>query len=431
MKRLALLVLGVTGIFAPAWALPPDDKELKGEYWDEWNVDKVEFLVGGKAVWTTFGTKATVRGEFSVPKDGQLKFVPEGGAPVRTWKCAFQEGLLVLTDEYGVERNYRPESLDRRRSRTADLLIEVARLDKARRVAGDEPDDAGLSLKDRELEARYAGMLVSLGEDPKGPPPPSILLVVKLRRPDIYDDMVAALKQAMESSRVTDCKNRLKQIGIYVALHESRFRKYPQSLKDLLQEGLADDDSWFRCSLSGKPNSFTFVAPPNGDDTPPDFVIAYDTDAHPDGRRNVLTLAGSVTDFDAEDFTTACKDGTRAAGPHLNVKSAQILAKQDGYEAVIEGTITNLRAIEKDGGKFHRADLELSSFSKGHFKAKPQQFEGPADTDGLPFRAVLKLGTKDPGKGVAVMVDFRDFGRGKSRFNEYVDFDSVGKKPRR
>lgn len=431
MKRLAMFVLGVAAIVAPARALPPDDKELKGEYWDEWNVDKVEFLAGGKAVWTTFSTKAAVRGEFSVPKDGELKFVPEGGAPVRTWKCAFQDGLLVLTDENGVEKNYRPESLDGRRSRTADLFIEVARLDKARRVAGDEPDDAGMSLKDRELEARYAGMLVSLGEDPNGPPPPSILLIVKLRRPDIYDDMVAALKQAMESSRATDCKNRLKQIGIYVALYEAKFRKYPQALKDLLQDGLVEDESWFGCSLSGKPNSFTFVAPPKGDDTPPDFVIAYDTDAHPDGWRNVLTFQGSVIDLDAEDFAVARKDGTKAAGPHLNVKSAQVVAKKDGYEAVVEGTITNLRAVEKDGEKSLRAELELSSFSKGRFKAKPQHFEGPVSTDGLPFRAVLKLGTKDPGKGMAVMIDLRDFGRGKSRFNEYVDFDSVGKEPRR
>lgn len=431
MKRLSMLLVGLASVISTARALPPDEKDLKGEFWDEWNVDKVEFLAGGKATWTTFSTQAVIRGKFSIPDDSSLKFAPDDGAPARTWTYALHEGFLVLVDARGVQKTYRRESLDARRGRTADVFIEIALLDKARRAAGDESDDAALSLKHQELESQYTGLLLSLGEDPKGPPPPSIVLIVKAHRPDVIDDMLAALEQARASSRAVDCKNRLKQIGIYVCLYEAKFKKWPQTMKDLMQEGLAEDENLFVCPLCGKAGSYTFVAPSKGDDTPPDFIVGYDTDAHPDGMRSVLTFQGSVFGLDAEDFAVAKKDGAKAAGPHLKVTSAKVLAIKDGYEAVVEGTITNLRPLEKDGKKLLSADLELSSFSRGSFRAKPQRFEGPVADDGLPFHAVLKLGAKDPGTGMAVMIDLRDFGRGKTRFNEYVDFDSVGKEPRR
>jgi prepilin-type N-terminal cleavage/methylation domain-containing protein len=69
--------------------------------------------------------------------------------------------------------------------------------------------------------------------------------------------LLPALAAARKSSRKTDCKNSLKQIGVYFALYESKFKAYPtigaSTWFDLLwRPDMAQDGNLFRCAVVGK-----------------------------------------------------------------------------------------------------------------------------------------------------------------------------------
>ncbi|MCC6738251.1 MAG: hypothetical protein IT452_04340 [Planctomycetia bacterium] len=134
-------------------------------------------------------------------------------------------------------------------------------------------------------------------------------------------------------SRKTDCKNSLKQIGVYFALYESKFKAYPTPgaatwFAQLWQRDLATDGNLFRCAMRGKaaagthynvlPASGAWVNPsgttpgactwgPTGLDdktTPPDFPMACDGNDSAGvpnhgkgGDLNVLFFQGRVDVF--------------------------------------------------------------------------------------------------------------------------------------
>lgn len=128
-------------------------------------------------------------------------------------------------------------------------------------------------------------------------------------------------------SRKTDCKNSLKQIGVYVALYESKFRSNPDMsdprwLGLLWRTDMAQDGNLFRCAVRGKAGAGTHfralrtpVAFPRSDgsvarilehppeDAPPELPIVADLpnnhdDVGPDV--NVLFYQGRVDVFDKE-----------------------------------------------------------------------------------------------------------------------------------
>lgn len=146
--------------------------------------------------------------------------------------------------------------------------------------------------------------------------------------------LLPALAAARKSSRKTDCKNSLKQIGVYFALYESKFKEYPTPgaatwFGLLWRPGLAQDGNLFRCAVVGKSGSGTHYqgiigpgsyTPPSaspyswggagiGDGAPPDLPIACDDDQgttpnHGSGDdRNVLFFQGRVDGFPIDSPT--------------------------------------------------------------------------------------------------------------------------------
>lgn len=134
-------------------------------------------------------------------------------------------------------------------------------------------------------------------------------------------------------SRKSDCKNSLKQIGVYFALYESKFKAYPTPgaatwFAQLWHRDMSTDGNLFRCAVRGKAGAGTHynVLPDSGawthettdgpkiftwgpaglDDktTPSDLPIACDGDDpagvpnHGKGEdRNVLFFQGRVDVF--------------------------------------------------------------------------------------------------------------------------------------
>ncbi len=133
--------------------------------------------------------------------------------------------------------------------------------------------------------------------------------------------MRSSLEAARVSSRTTDCKNHLKQLGVYVHLYESKNRKYPPDLRSLWKPDLATDPDIFTCPVaSGKTDrstsaspgrpwesfssrvSYDYRFPERGDATALDALMAWDRAPHPNGKRCVLYFMGRVDEVDQATF---------------------------------------------------------------------------------------------------------------------------------
>lgn len=133
--------------------------------------------------------------------------------------------------------------------------------------------------------------------------------------------MMTRVSSARSISRKIDCKNHLKQLGIYIALYESKNRKYPPDLRSLWRPDLATDPGIFICPVaSGNAGatplpapgstwesfasrvSYDYRFPERGDGTAPDVLIAWDRTPHPDGKRCVLFFQGRVDEVDQANF---------------------------------------------------------------------------------------------------------------------------------
>ncbi|MCC6741151.1 MAG: hypothetical protein IT452_19075 [Planctomycetia bacterium] len=129
------------------------------------------------------------------------------------------------------------------------------------------------------------------------------------------------VSSARSTSRKIDCKNHLKQMGVYVALHEAKTRKYPPDLRALWRPDLATSADIFICPVTsgatdttpapapGAPwesfasrVSYEYRFPERGDETPPDALMAWDRVPHPDGKRCVLLFQGRVDEVDQATF---------------------------------------------------------------------------------------------------------------------------------
>lgn len=158
--------------------------------------------------------------------------------------------------------------------------------------------------------------------------------------------LLPALAAARKASRKTDCKNSLKQIGIYFSLYESKFKSYPTPTAGtwfqlLWRSDMATDGNLFRCAVVGKSGagthfqgltatggsyapaggaSYTVPSTGIGDSAPPDLPLACDDDVssgvpnHGTGDdRNVLFFQGRVDVFAIASPTETAVDALLAS----------------------------------------------------------------------------------------------------------------------
>ena len=121
--------------------------------------------------------------------------------------------------------------------------------------------------------------------------------------------LLPALAAARKSSRKTDCKNSLKQIGVYFALYESKFKAYPTTGAGswymlLWRPDMATDGNLFRCAVVGKAGTGTHyqVLPSTGSYTPT-------------SAPTYTWTASGITDSAPPDLPMGC-DGDTAGAPN-------------------------------------------------------------------------------------------------------------------
>ena len=189
-------------------------------------------------------------------------------------------------------------------------------------------------------------------------------------------------------------------------------------MKDLRAGDLGLDEKVFTCPVTGEADAYTYVPPTDGESTPCDAVVAYDTKTHPDGSYCARTFRGAVTSgLNADELRTVLKSGTQSVFVRLEVARTEVVTTNDGYDVVVEGRILGLRPAGEAGKELVRAEIEYGPSAMGiGVKCKSPVFEGKPSPDGIPFALTFKLGDKDPGEGASLPVAVRELARGDRLF---------------
>ena len=154
--------------------------------------------------------------------------------------------------------------------------------------------------------------------------------------------LLPALAAARKSSRKTDCKNSLKQIGVYFALYESKFKAYPTVgggtwFGLLWRPDMASDGNLFRCAVVGKAGTGTHY---NG--------ITGAGSYTPAGGTSYTWTAAGITDAAPPDLPMACDIGgstpNHGTGDDINVLFFQGRVDVFAIGSPTEGLVTALLA---------------------------------------------------------------------------------------
>jgi len=132
--------------------------------------------------------------------------------------------------------------------------------------------------------------------------------------------LAAAILASWRSEREATCKAHLQQIGVFRTQYAKKFGGEPAELRNLYEHGFGVDPNFFVCPATDKrPTNYTptlsghwsefeeFIGyeyrnaslAPAGQ---PFWLVAWDKVAHPDGRRCVLYLDGTIGMVDERTF---------------------------------------------------------------------------------------------------------------------------------
>ncbi|MEK7469307.1 MAG: hypothetical protein AAB074_18185 [Planctomycetota bacterium] len=127
--------------------------------------------------------------------------------------------------------------------------------------------------------------------------------------------LAAAIRASWRAERESTCKTHVQQIGVFREMYRKKFSVEPQELRSLYRPEITVEMGVFAC-----PVTETHKVPWDGDWGNGDFVsyeyrnaasaptgqpywlVAWDRIAHPDGRRCVLYLDGTIAMLDERTF---------------------------------------------------------------------------------------------------------------------------------
>ncbi|MCE9582372.1 MAG: hypothetical protein K8T20_07755 [Planctomycetes bacterium] len=155
------------------------------------------------------------------------------------------------------------------------------------------------------------------------------------------------------------CCNLVYQVGIHLALFESKFKEYPGELGQLKESLMAatGNENALKCPLLG--DEYVYLFPLEGDMTPPGRLTLYDRKPHADGTRLAVMFAGTPVWLDEAQFQEWLRkdlDVIQAKLPEVEKKVKADLETADGQKkANLENYwmkgLTGLRSVIKREGK--------------------------------------------------------------------------------
>ncbi|MBI2920554.1 MAG: hypothetical protein HYY18_05670 [Planctomycetes bacterium] len=291
-------------LFALSALAQEPETALVGEWWEESHRDAFELRADKTATRRVFATGDEVQGAWSLPAAGRLRFAPEDGSEPVTWNIELKDGRFTVPI-IGDARVYVRETRADRDGRLAATLKRIHEISRTLRDHSfGSSQDAGLLASLREFEARADGLLLTLAGSDRKKQDAYVAELAKTR-----PDLKRVLEKGSRGGRLTSCKNNLKMIGVYFALYESKYKKYPTGLEEIWKPDLLQDKSVLRCPATGEENAYEYLWPSKGDASAPDEIMAYDRFPHADGTRCVLLFQGRVIVLDEDGFKQAREAG--------------------------------------------------------------------------------------------------------------------------
>jgi prepilin-type N-terminal cleavage/methylation domain-containing protein len=146
--------------------------------------------------------------------------------------------------------------------------------------------------------------------------------------------LLPALASARKASRKTDCKNSLKQIGVYFAMYSQEFRAYPTPgagtwFQLLWSTPLAQDGNLFRCAVVGKSGTGTHYKGITG-------AGSYT----PTGTGTYTWTASGLTDSAPGDLPIGCDDDQAGTPNHGTGDDRNVLFYQGRVDVFAIGSPT-------------------------------------------------------------------------------------------
>lgn len=253
-------------------------------------------------------------------------------------------GLLLLAEE----------TREQKEKRLADAMAELLELMDEDPVAMSEEEAEKRHRRGQELEETLGTLAEELaGKDPKAQEKLAHELLKKHR-----PDAAAKLEKRKDEARETQCKSNLKQLGVYVALYESKKRAWPETIGALRAPDLVTDEKLLACPVHG--GAYLYVKPPQGDDTPASHFLIYCPKAHPSGARAFCLFTGAVRDVREAVFEVALKAGNlREVEPRVKDLKAEYFDKDGKVWLRVRGTIENLADPKLAGVAAARATVTV------------------------------------------------------------------------
>lgn len=126
--------------------------------------------------------------------------------------------------------------------------------------------------------------------------------------------LVILFLRAERKRHEEDCRDNLRQIGVYFSLYRDRFHHEPSGFRDICRPEMATDKWIFICPFRPPQEhihdsdsglfgpyeryehlvGYDYKAPPAGAGATERRAVAWDRAPHPDGRRCVLFFDGTV-----------------------------------------------------------------------------------------------------------------------------------------
>ncbi|MEK7466412.1 MAG: hypothetical protein AAB074_03265 [Planctomycetota bacterium] len=154
------------------------------------------------------------------------------------------------------------------------------------------------------------------------------------------------------------CRSRIMQVGIYLALYESKEKDYPGDIEGLKRPDLIEKgkDDVLACPQSREP--YVYLFPLEGDVTPGGRFMLYDKKPHADGTRIVVPFMGAGAWLDEAQFQEVLRkdlDAIQAKLPEIEKKVQAGLSDADAKNKAAaerwQKGLSGLRSVIKGAGK--------------------------------------------------------------------------------
>lgn len=413
--------------------------ELAGDWWGTIAERRLSLAADGTLTEFRPADAAERKGTWEVAGD-RLTMRVEGRPEAETLAFAIEGDFLTLMDAEGRTARLRKEARADREKRLTDLLVEGKR---KRRESEEEPDQfrrERLIAESTAATKQAEPILRSLIGADRGKQSAYADALVGARAPELLETSRAVAGGAeVIQPRASEppgskksCSNHLKQIGVYFALYESKFKEYPKSIAQLMRPDMCTDEKLMHCpaDAEGQVNRYGYARPAKGDATPADAVMAWDLVPHQDGTRNVLLFQGRVLSMNEEDFRRALA----AAGGKLTLappRARDVKARsrvQEGKLVVtVRAKIVDLKPETADGKERVKGRIRTVAIVEGKaVESGVQVVSGDVSADGYAVEVTVTLAISDPDRidSVTLLVEDRIAGEtGETRIE--------GKKVRR